>query len=243
MPVIKIHNNTFTYNVTYSKSRKTICLKLVNPTEIQVTAPATVSNSDIEKILYKKYNWIEKQAIFLKQLAETHINTQAVNQATILFLGQQYVLNITQANDKSGVMVVDDIIRLTIPPDLAPTNFNCSKILEEWYKKSAANILLDKTRYWSAQLSVSPTKITIKDQKTRWGSCSNNGSINYNWRIIMAPPEVINYLVIHELTHLIIPNHSQDFWKLVAKYCPEFKKSRCWLKANGQLLMRFLRKG
>ena len=85
-------------------------------------------------------------------------------------------------------------------------------------------------------MKVKPLKIAVRKQKTRWGSCSSTGTISYNWLVIMAPNDVMQYLVIHELSHLIEPNHSQRFWQVVKTFDPNFSTHRLWLKNNGRLL-------
>lgn len=238
MPNITINNTNFTYTITYSRRRKTICLRVVSPEVIEIIVPVKTPDFDIEKLLQNKIGWVKKQFEALRTLADTPVNSMVCDGASILFLGQPYILKISQAAAENSVTISDNTILVNISPNSSRKS-DCTVVLESWYKKTAADILIDKTNYWSLRLGVSPVKINIKNQKTRWGSCSSRGSINYNWRIVMAPPAVINYLVIHELSHLIVPNHGREFWKAVEKYCPNFKISRNWLKVNGQLLMRF----
>ncbi|HEX7557121.1 MAG TPA: M48 family metallopeptidase, partial [Leptolinea sp.] len=82
------------------------------------------------------------------------------------------------------------------------------------------------------QIGVQPASISIRSQRTRWGSCSTRGTLSFNWRLIMAPPEVLDYVVVHELAHLKERNHSKKFWAVVALYCPHYLKYRAWLKQN-----------
>ncbi len=90
----------------------------------------------------------------------------------------------------------------------------------------------------SQTMGLSPKKVTVKDQRRRWGSCSaRTGAVHFNWRIVMAPEAVLDYVVVHELAHLEHPNHSRDFWALVARYSPNYKACRRWLRENGDRLM------
>jgi predicted metal-dependent hydrolase len=109
-----------------------------------------------------------------------------------------------------------------------------------WYINQAKCELIDKTRAWSSIIGVHPIAVTIRDPKTRWGSCSSAGRINYSWRVILAPPGVIDYLVVHELCHLLEPNHSVRYWNLVESFLPDYLHSRRWLKTNGNVLMSLL---
>lgn len=242
MPEITINDTTFVYTLKYSKRRKTICLKIVGPHNIEITAPAKTHKIDVEKLLFSKFDWLQKKANILRTLAESPLNKAPCNGQPILFLGEQHLLQIINHSTlEYSVKQKENNIIISLPghPNV---KYDCTTLLEHWYKKTATKILIEKTRDWSSKLGVNPTKINIKDQKTRWGSCSSLGTINYNWRLIMAPLAIIDYLVIHELAHLIVPNHSSEFWQVVNRYCPDFKDRRNWLKVNGPLLMKFLHK-
>ncbi|MCI8326771.1 MAG: M48 family metallopeptidase [Lachnospiraceae bacterium] len=104
------------------------------------------------------------------------------------------------------------------------------------YRKRARLRFTETVRNYESQLGVSVNKIYVKDQKTRWGSCSNKGNINLNWRLILAPQEVMEYVIIHELCHLKEMNHSKNFWKLVEDACPDYRERKQWLKENADKL-------
>ena len=110
-------------------------------------------------------------------------------------------------------------------------------LIEDWYKGQAQKLLPEQVDYYSRLLCATYNKLRIKDQKTRWGSCSNKGNINLNWRIIMAPHQVAAYVIIHELAHLKHMNHSKDFWKTVEESLPGYKKWKKWLTQNGKELL------
>ena len=102
-------------------------------------------------------------------------------------------------------------------------------------KEKARRILTERTEYYKQILNVDYTKIRIAEQKTRWGSCSGRGVISYNWRLILMPDMILDYVVVHELCHLIEMNHSKAFWNLVGTVLPDYQKRRAWLKENGML--------
>jgi len=103
-------------------------------------------------------------------------------------------------------------------------------MLERWYKIQAAALILEKLDRWSAKLGVNHHKVTIRGQRSRWGSCSRKGNLSFNWKLMMAPEAVIDYVVIHELAHLKQMNHSKKFWQLVAEHCPEWHDCKKWLQ-------------
>jgi predicted metal-dependent hydrolase len=105
-------------------------------------------------------------------------------------------------------------------------------------RQDAARIIKERVAFYSAQLRLFPEKISIRDQRRRWGSCSaRTGSVNFCWRLVMAPVEVLDYVVIHELSHLRHPDHSPEFWAHVAQFVPDYKARRKWLRVNGSQLV------
>lgn len=110
------------------------------------------------------------------------------------------------------------------------------KRLEAPYRNAAKDYIPKRVAYFAEILDVTYGNITIRDQKTRWGSCSSSGNLNFNWRLILAPPKVLDYVVVHELCHRIEMNHSERFWAQVEKVIPEYKEYRKWLKENGSTL-------
>lgn len=120
------------------------------------------------------------------------------------------------------------------------------KVLEQWYISQARQVFQERASQYYPQVSRLAgdmgkeislvNRIVIRNQKTRWGSCSSKGNLNFNWRLLMAPAEVLDYVVVHELCHLAYLDHSKQFWQMVAAVLPDWKERRNWLKANGMYL-------
>ena len=104
-------------------------------------------------------------------------------------------------------------------------------------KKEARNHLASLTEYWAEKIGVSYGRISIRGQKTRWGSCSSKGNLNYNYLLMLCPDDVIEYVVIHELCHRVYMNHSKRFWEKIEEFCPNYRQARKWLKQNGNSLI------
>ena len=111
--------------------------------------------------------------------------------------------------------------------------------VKDFLKKEAVDKLAEISIKTAEKIGVKIASVTVKDTKSRWGSCSTKGNINYNWRIVLAPKKVIDYLVCHEVSHLKHPNHSTDFWSTVESLCPSYKDSRNWLKTHGKELYKY----
>jgi predicted metal-dependent hydrolase len=108
--------------------------------------------------------------------------------------------------------------------------------LIEWYRQHAKVKINERVEKYKDKLDVEPNNVVVKKQKKRWGSCSSKGNLNFNWRIILAPMSIVDYLVVHELTHLLHDNHSKEFWATVGSIIPDVKAKREWLKINGRRL-------
>lgn len=111
--------------------------------------------------------------------------------------------------------------------------------LTEWLKAEAHAALTARSAVHAETLGVTVVSITMRSQSTRWGSCSSSGRLNYNWRLILAPPFVLDYVAAHEVAHLVHMNHSQSFWRTVARAMPDMDRGRAWLKAHGKVLMGY----
>lgn len=156
----------------------------------------------------------------------------------LFYLGEKRVLNVMrEPRTRAKVKCVMDRILMWIPYE---ADFEYKReCLEKWYRREAMLIIREKAEEYAESLSVHFKDIRIKDQKSRWGSCSSKGNLNFNWRIIMAPEPVCDYVVIHELCHLVFMDHSANFWNLVERICPDYRQYKKWLKDNGKQLYPF----
>ncbi|MBP2650628.1 MAG: hypothetical protein H6Q74_1453 [Firmicutes bacterium] len=239
MQTITLNNTIIAYTLKYSSRRKTLQLKVVPPGLIQITLPSNFPLNQIEDVLKAKAAWIISHLKQLATLADCHINSTLTNGAQILYLGEAMTLNIIPISITRPSLTLNG---QTITIYLPIAQFNQPEVLfntlRQWYINAATEYLAVRTNYWAEKISVRPRHISIRQQKTRWGSASPSGNINYNWQIIMAPPEVIDYLIIHELCHIKIFNHSATYWQLVAQSDANYKQHREWLRHNGYLLTR-----
>jgi predicted metal-dependent hydrolase len=111
-------------------------------------------------------------------------------------------------------------------------------LVEIWMRHLARSELMARVRIRSASMGLQVGKVAVRDQVSRWGSCSGIGTLSFSWRLVMAPPDVLDYVVVHELSHILVPNHSSRFWAVVSRWCPDWRVHRAWLSANGARLSR-----
>ncbi|WP_436900252.1 M48 family metallopeptidase [Halovenus halobia] len=130
--------------------------------------------------------------------------------------------------------VDEDSIRLR---KSAVEQSSVKQVLENFYRSRAREYLTDRTDHYAERMSVEYEELELRNQRTRWGSCSTGGTISLNWRLIMAPPDVVDYLVVHELAHLTEQHHGREFWQLVGEHIPDYKEKAEWLEQNSVRLI------
>lgn len=197
---------------------------------VRVTCSKTTKITHIQEFLLAHKQWVEKAQNSFGHLREKYPPKQFYPGETFLFEGRRLRLA-TGADEKGGRP------RFYLKNDFLVFSHDLEKYspdeLKNWlrstYKAKAKARLKVLVQEVSMQMGLQPTGLSFRSQRTRWGSCSPEGKISLNWKLIVAPPEVMRYVVVHELAHLKHPNHSKDFWSLVARYCPDYKTHRRWL--------------
>ncbi|QQG50249.1 MAG: M48 family metallopeptidase [Candidatus Berkelbacteria bacterium] len=205
-------------------------LKVFHDGSVVVTAPLRAPQKLIEDFILEHENWIEEKL----SEATTRLNKLTAEQEKLFFRGQEYDFRLNVSNDvKSGVKIDG---RSFIVSSLAEDHDTVRKILEKFYRREAEKRFRERVPLLADLVGRDVVKVTIRDQRTRWGSCSSRNTLSLNWRLIMAPDSVSDYVIYHELSHLTHMNHSERFWALVESYDKNYKASERWLKKHHNLL-------
>jgi predicted metal-dependent hydrolase len=221
------------YNVVYS-NRKTLGITVGRDRSIVVRAPFKASLEQIDRAVQQKKLWIyEKMQHPQKYDAEPTYSKEFVSGASILYLGRNYRLEYVKEKFE-GVRFENHFYVSQENQTMAP------ELLEDWFKTEAREKITPVVEEMAANLGVEYKRILISDLQVRWGSCTPNDSLNFNWRLVKAPMVVIRYVVAHELAHLIEPNHTANFWNIVYVQAPRYEKAKQWLKENGLSLFQNL---
>lgn len=231
---VKINDKDIDVVVT-RKNRKTISIKVSESCEIIMSAPLYIDDEKVKEIIKDKEEWIAQS---LRQM-ENKRNKNMNFKEGVLYLGIRYTLDIHKVKHRTLKIIFDNnTFNIYIPESLLEKEMDVllKELLTKWYRVQARRVFQERVNYYSSKLKVSPNRIAIKDQKSRWGSCSSKGNINLNYRLIMAPIEIIDYVIVHELCHLVHLNHSKEFWALVKEISPNYLKYKEWLKNNGNML-------
>jgi predicted metal-dependent hydrolase len=223
-------NNTKIVVTQTTKNKKIrLTFDTVNQT-FKISAPQLVSFFDIQLFLKRNFEWMEKQ--LLKPKISVPIFKVQTGEK-LFVLGLEYTLLCT-VDVKKSVIFDGHTIKITGPKRAF------SKILEQGLKDFIQKILFQRCFAMANRVGRSVSKITVKETKSRWGSCSSKGNLNFSWRLVFAPSYIVDYLCAHEVAHLVEMNHSHRFWSIVKKLHEDFESSKQWLKKNGKYLLHIV---
>jgi predicted metal-dependent hydrolase len=209
--------------------RRTVSLIVQRDGTLTVRAPLRMPAAHIQEFVQNHADWIQKKQA-QAQASPPPPEKHYINGETFLYLGKEVPLTI-------------------VPPRRPALSFSggrfhlanshlpkARQVFIRWYKAQALAVLSERVAFLAEKNGFTWRKIRISSARTRWGSCSTGGTLSFTWRLVLAPPEVIDYVVIHELVHTQIKNHSVKFWHKVAEITPEYKRRVSWLKKNGRSL-------
>ena len=226
----------FHYEVIRTNRKKSATIK-VEEGKVQVIIPKSLSQNRLKLLLKEKTPWIRNK-LREYSLVQPVKPKEYVSGESFTYLGRNYRLKLTESNSdciklKGGQFVLGVKAKLS---DEEKAGFVRVSLLT-WYFTHAKERLEEKTRRYAKLVGVEPRSVQVKSYKSRWGSCSPKGDISYNWKIIIAPHRVVDYVVVHELCHILHHDHSELFWKSVERFFPDYSECREWLKVNGSKLM------
>ena len=227
-----IVDNELSIQVVRSRRRRKTSSIIISNGIVKVVVPDQISDFTIKELINKRIPWIRKKLKDELNITPAIVKNY-VDGESFTYLGNNYKLK-SFVRNISFVKVSSDYINVSLPKK---SKENIKGLLERWYKEKAIEILTEKTNRYAKIIGVSPTAVSVGDYKSKWGSCSIEGKISYNWKIIIAPSRVLEYIVIHELCHMLEHNHSKEYWRHVNTYCKDFKESRKWLRMNGKYLV------
>ena len=227
----------FDYRVIRKPYRRSASIYVTHDNRISITAPSSLSESRIEEILRRKSAWILKR-IRLNQERSLRFKRREYRSGEVFFcLGETYVLEIVDGQ-KGPCQKQNGKLRVFIPSHLneAERKEHAVWRLTEFCRETADRIFRERVAFYANGILPKPKAIKIRTFNSQWGSASRKGILSFNWKLVMAPLSVLDYVVVHELVHLLHPNHSVHFWNQVVQIFPDYKKSRKWLRENGNIL-------
>ena len=193
-------------------------------------APEKVSEKTIVTFVQKKIKWILHHQKLARESYRPSVKREFVDGEEFLYLGDWHKLFVIR--DVTQPLVFNEkkfLLSESFLPD-------AKQLFEQWYRKQACEVIKDRVRHYAETAGLCFKRISITGARKRWGSCGPKGTLNFSWRLIMAPIKVVDYVIVHELAHLEERNHSRKFWEKVRLLFPDYHPAETWLKANFWLL-------
>lgn len=209
--------------------RKSITITIERDSKVIVNAPAGLTEEEIEKYIYKKRLWIWEKLAIKKSASEDLFEKKFVSGESFNYLGRSYRLQIIQSNDdlklKNGWFILGK-----------RKQSKAKEIFKDWYSNHLRNKIKERLELICNEKKIKKPTFRIMELGFRWGSCTKEGSLNFNWKIAMAPISIIDYVILHEIVHLKEHTHNEKFWKELSKFMPNYLEKKEWLRLNGHKL-------
>jgi predicted metal-dependent hydrolase len=213
--------------VRRSERRKVLQLTVDRGGELIVSAPPGVSTAEMAKFVREKRFWIYTKLAEKESRQQPAKGKEFVTGEGFSYLGRSYRLLLVNEQD-APLKLSGGRFRL-----VRSEAMNGRKHLIQWYMEHGLPWVDRRASAWSKRMKLAPKSIGLRDLGFRWGSCSNGGTVHFHWATMLLPPSVIDYVIVHELTHLKFRNHTPEFWKHVARALPEFAERKAWLAQHG----------
>ena len=210
--------------------RKTVAIVVECDGSLTVRAPLRMAERRIHEFVESHRDWIVKNQTKIQAALPASQKSYAAGE-TFLYLGQSTPLTIVprQRPDLTFDGTTFLLAKTALP--------KAEEAFVRWYKEQARLLLFKRVLTFAEKYGFQYQKIRISSARTRWGSCSSRGTLSFTYRLVMAPPDVVDYVVIHELVHTQVRNHSKTFWNRLEELMPDYKRRLTWLKKNGKFLM------
>lgn len=234
---VKVGDTVIDYEVRRSPRRKKTVQISVDGGGVRVASPMGTSDADVQAIVRKRAPWILRHS---SDATPAAVPRRFVSGETLPYLGRNVMIIVKPADTPRPVVRFDHWrFKLDVPNRLDGSDRTeaLRKAVMAWYRERAAERLQSIVRRWWSQLGHGEmSQVLIRNQRQRWGSCSSNGALRFNWRVMMLKPPLIEYIVVHELAHLTHQNHARDFWNLISGVMPDVQQRRRDLREAGLLL-------
>jgi len=224
--------NGFIAEVVRTNRRKSADIR-VEEGAVTIVVPSSTSAERIDQLLAAKRLWIREKIALHQELTPAN-SKRYVSGEAFSYLGRNYRLKVEKGSFAPVKLVHGRLLVTT--PDGSEQPHMIRNALVRWYKRQAEQKLTDKVERFAPVVGVEPAGVGIRTFKSRWGSCTSKGKLEFNWRIMMAPNRMVDYVVVHELCHLIRHDHSPEFWRELERVMPDYQQCREWLRDNAMKL-------
>lgn len=196
---------------------------------LEVIIPRGTGDAEVDEFLEQKRDWVERKVAAAREIAARPPQL-GLDRPGVVWLAGEEVPAVQQDGGRSVAMLSDGRLVVT------EANNDAAKAIERWYRREARRRIHEVASREAARLGLRYESIAIRDPRTRWGSCSRKGNLSFSWRLAATPPEVLEYVIVHELCHLREPSHQKPFWRLLESAHPGWQEQARWLRVHGQEL-------
>jgi predicted metal-dependent hydrolase len=233
--VVVIGGREIRYRVRTSARASRLSLRIDPQEGLEVIVPLRVRDADIGRLVAAKSGWVARK---LRDIARQKAATPGIelrDGAEIMLLGRTHALHVSTADGRRAwIERLPGHIHLRID---SLDDDRVGAAFRWWLVRLAKAAIPERVEALNARCGMTYSRISIRSQRTRWGSCSRRGTLSFNWRLVLLPPEVMDYLIYHELAHIQQMNHSRRFWKVVERWCPGYREAERWLRQHGPYLI------
>ncbi|HEY8291767.1 MAG TPA: SprT family zinc-dependent metalloprotease [Thermomicrobiales bacterium] len=229
--VVTLAGRAVPYTLTISQRARHPRLIVAPDTGLRVVMPVGYDRHRLRSFILHRQGWVLKHLDRFAALPAAPAPDGPLPEQ-IAFLGAVHTICVAVVPGRRATVVHDgQTFAITVPEAMS-----ARPALEAWLRAAARFAIASQVASRAAEMGLAYDRVAIRDQKTRWGSCSRAGNLNFNWRLVLAPSAVLDYVVVHELAHRVEMNHSARFWRIVARYCPTYNEQRAWLRNQGAAL-------
>ncbi|MFJ7371422.1 M48 family metallopeptidase [Lysinibacillus sp. NPDC098008] len=236
---IQFGQDTIPYTIKWSERRKTVSIS-VDANGVMITAPAQTTEDKIEELVYQKASWIRAQLFHFNEMLDESHTRAFLSGEKLPYLGRQYRLKVFKNDDirEATFKFQQGTFIALLPVQIAEEQHRevLLPLYEQWIKEKGEAFVRNRIHRFTLKLQQQPTAVKIKDQQQRWGSCTASGQVLINWRILLAPVSIIDYVLAHELAHLKYMDHSKAFWDTLGMLVDDYEERKEWLRVNGKTL-------
>lgn len=239
MPELRLSHETLTYEIE-RRRRRTVGVAVRPDGRVQVRAPMSTPQSEVRRIVERFRPWIEERLEETKERLRRKRLRSFDSGDQVPFLGSSLTLDVVETDRAGldGAVREGETLRVFTPKglDLSARRAVVRYAVLRWLLEQAREVFHEKHKAAARSVGKSAKRVVIKDMATRWGSCGPDRKMSLNWRLVLAPEPVIAYVLVHELCHIDVPDHSPRFWRRVAEHCEGWKEQRRWLRRHGDEL-------
>ena len=244
MPTLRLGTREIDYAVTLSPRGKRLRVR-VSPEGVRIILPAGRTEAEGRAFLERNARWVESQLAFVDRAAGLRKPKTAATGWTIPLQGRATAVRVARDGPARGTRIehASGEAVLTVRVATGASADTAKRGMVLWLRAKARKALAARIEARAREMHVRPARFFVMSQRTKWGNCSALGNLSFNWRLILAPPDVLDYIVVHELAHLLVPAHTAKFWLLVRSFCPRYEVHREWLRTHAGKLLEALRPG